>query len=228
MDFNTETGGSSTGPPNAPQESVTRGARSRSGNEFNFSDPVGSFVATVRSLATAPVAFFAGMARQGDFLGPLAFAIICAEVTAIIGGILGILGALVGLGNQGIGGAIGSFVGALFLTPIFAAIGLAIGAGILHLMVILLVKPVNSNFETTFRVISYSAMPQLIGWIPFLGPLIAGIASIVLSILGIREAHSTTTGKAALVVLIPAAVLILIALLLALIVGAVIFSMLNA
>jgi hypothetical protein len=63
---------------------------------------------------------------------------------------------------------------------------------------------------------------QLVGWVPVLGPLVAAVASIVLSVIGVREVHETTTGKAALVVLIPAAVGLLIALLLiALVVGAV-------
>jgi hypothetical protein len=67
-----------------------------------------------------------------------------------------------------------------------------------------------------------------VGWVPVLGPLVATVASIVLSVIGVREVHETTTGKAALVVLIPAAVGVLIALLLiALVVGAVLLFALQ-
>jgi hypothetical protein len=68
---------------------------------------------------------------------------------------------------------------------------------------------------------------QLVGWVPVLGPLVAAVASIVLSVIGVREVHETTTGKAALVVLIPAAVGLLIALLLIALVGAVLLFALQ-
>jgi hypothetical protein len=55
---------------------------------------------------------------------------------------------------------------------------------------------------------------QLVSWIPILGGLVALVWGVILSILGIREVHNTTTGKAALVVLIPAIVLGLLVLLL--------------
>ena len=51
---------------------------------------------------------------------------------------------------------------------------------------------------------------------------IASLYGIYLAIVGVREVHATTTGKAALVVLIPAAVVLLLALL---IVGAVMASL---
>jgi hypothetical protein len=116
----------------------------------------------------------------------------------------------------------------MFFTPIISVIALFICAGILHLLVALVVKPANTGFEATFRVVSYSNVVQLVGWVPVLGPLVAAVASIVLSVIGVREVHETTTGKAALVVLIPAAVGLLIALLLiALVVGAVLLFALQ-
>jgi hypothetical protein len=93
----------------------------------------------------------------------------------------------------------------------------------MHLLVALIVKPATTGYEATFRVVSYSSVGQLVGWVPFLGPLVAIVAAVVLSIIGVREVHGTTTGKAALVVLIPAAVGFLIVLLLILLVGAALF-----
>ncbi len=107
----------------------------------------------------------------------------------------------------------------MILIPILAAIGSFVGAGIYHLLVLLLVKP-NAGFEATYRVAAYSFVVQLASWlspIPLLGilvSLVVGLYAIVLSVLGIREMHATTTGKATLVVLIPVAVLFLLALLL--------------
>ncbi len=204
-----------------PGEDPRRASTGSATAEFTYTNPVESFVGTVRDLVTRPVDFFRGIARRGDFVNPLTFALVCAMISAAIGGFLGVLYATVGIGDTGVGGAMGALVASLFLTPIISAIALFIGAGILHLLVALVVKPANSGFEATFRVVSYSNVGQLVGWVPVVGPLVAAVASIVLSVIGVREVHETTTGKAALVVLIPAAVGLLIALLLIALVGAV-------
>ena len=191
--------------------------------EFTYTDPVQSFVGTVRDLVTRPVGFFRGMARRGDFVNPLIFALVCTVISTAIGGFLGILYATVGIGYEGVGGAIGAFVASMFFTPIISAIALFVCAGVLHLLVALIIKPADTGFEATFRVVSYTSVAQLASWIPVLGSLVAFVASIALSIVGIREVHETTTGKAALVILIPAVVALLVALFLIVVVGAALF-----
>jgi hypothetical protein len=157
--------------------------------------------------------------RQGGFVNPLIFALICSVIAAALGGLLAIILAAVGLAPQTVGSAIGGLFTGIILASILAAIGSFIGAGIYHLFVLLLVKP-NAGFEASYRVVAYSFVIQLASWlsvIPFLGVLIAlvvGLYGIVLGVAGIREMHATTTGKAALVVLIPVAVLFVLALLL--------------
>lgn len=230
MDFNTGSSpeeATSSGGPSRGSGGPPRDLAGTPGREFNYRDPVQSFIGTVRNVVTAPVAFFRSMTRQGDFINPLIYALICALILAIIGGLLAILGAIVGIGNMGVGEAIGAFAASLFLTPIFWAIGLFIGAGITHLLVMLIVKPVSTGFETTFRVNAYSSTAQLVGWVPIIGPLVAAVAAVVLAIFGIREAHATTTGKAALVILIPVAIVVFLAIVLAAIVGAVLFNVLS-
>jgi hypothetical protein len=147
----------------------------------------------------------------------LIFAIICYEVSAILGGLLGLVGVSMG-GTQGFG----SFLVSLILAPIFAAVGLFIGAGILHLLVMLIVGSRNSGFEGTFRVGAYSSVTSLVSWIPVIG-WIASLYGIYLAIMGIREVHNTSTGKAVIVVLIPAVVVFLLALLIIAAVGAALF-----
>ena len=191
--------------------------------EFTYKDPVQSFVGTVREIVTHPVGFFRGMARRGDFVNPLIFALICTVISTAIGGFLGILYATLGIGDTGVGEAVGGFVAAMFFMPIILAIGLFIGAGILHLLVALIIKPAETGFESTFRVVSYANVTELVSWVPVLGPLVAAVGSVVLAVIGIREVHETTTGKAALVVLIPAAVALLVALFLIVVVGVAIF-----
>ena len=196
-------------------------------SEFTYTDPVQSFVGVIGDLITHPVSFFRNIARWGDFVNPLVFALVCAVISAAIGGFLGVLYATVGIGDTGVGGAIVAFVASMFFAPIISTIALFVGAGILHLLVALIIKPANTGFEATFRVVSYANVAQLASWVPILGPLVAAVASIVLSIIGVREIHETTTGKAALVVLIPAAVALLVALFLIVIVGAVLFFTLQ-
>ncbi len=202
MDFNTGTGGTGGGSPSEPSSPPPRTAGAATGGEFNYQDPVQSFISTVQRVVLDPVNFFRGIRRRGDFLNPLIFAVICYEVFTILSGIL----ALAGIGaRQGFG----EFIISLILAPIFAAIGLFIGAGILHLLVMLIVGSGNSGFEATFRVGAYAAVTSLVSWIPFIG-WIASLYAIYLGIVGVREVHATTTGKAALVVLIPAAVVLLL------------------
>jgi hypothetical protein len=214
MDFNTGTGGTGSSGEPPPQRSGGP-SRSAAAVEFNYGDPVQSFIATVQAVVLRPVEFFRGILRQGDLINPLIFAIICYEVAAILGGLL----RLVGIGaNQGFG----SFIASIILAPIFAAIGLFIFSGILHLLVMLIVGSRNSGFEATVRVLAYSAVTSLVSWIPFIGWILS-LYGIYLGIVGIREMHNTTTGKAALVVLIPAAIIILLVLALIALLGAVLF-----
>jgi hypothetical protein len=220
MDFNTGTGGTggtggSPREPGGPPPSRTSGVAA--GAEFNYTDPVQSFISTVQRVVLQPTDFYRGIQRRGDFLNPLIFAIICYVVFTILSGLL----ALVGVGQQqGFGG----FIVSLILAPIFAAIGLFIGAGILHLLVMLIVGSGNSGFEATFRVGAYATVTSLVSWIPIIG-WIASLYGIYLAIMGVREVHGTTTGRAALVVLLPIAVIgfLVIVLLIVLGVGAAIF-----
>ena len=217
MDFNTGSGGTA-GPGGSPGGAGGAPPRAAAapGGEFDYRDPVQSFVNTVRNVVTVPGGFFHGLIGHGDLVNPLIFAIICYEISAFLGGLL----ALVGVGGQR---GFGSFLGSLVLAPIGAAIGLFIGAGILHLLVMLVIGSRNAGFAGTFRVSAYSSVTSLVSWIPVIG-WIASLYGIYLAIVGIREVHNTTTGKAAVVVLIPALIVLFLIFVLVVLVGAALFS----
>ncbi len=222
MDFNTGTGGTgdergSPREPGGPPPPRTSGVAA--GAEFRYTDPVQTFISTVQGVVLQPASFFGGILRRGDFINPLIFALICYEVSAILGGLIGLA-----FGNRGFGG----FISGIIIGAIGAAIGLFIWAGILHLLVMLIVGSRNGGYEATFRVFAYSSVTSLVSWIPIIGWIAGLLYGIYLGIVGIREVHTTTTGKAALVVLIPVGVLFLIFVVLAIVVGVVIFSALNA
>lgn len=221
MTFNTGSGGGPDDPSRPLYGGETgsgmttgRPVGGGAGEEFTLSDPVGSFVRTVRAVILNPIGFFRGMNRRGGLVNPLLFAVICA---VIAGFLTGLVTAIVNLatGAQGAGGAVGSFFSIVVVLPIGTALGLFIGAGIYHLLVMLLIRP-NSGFEATFRVLAYASALLLLSWlspVPILGPLISllvGLYSIFLYVVGVREAHGTNTVRAVLVVIIPTVVVVLI------------------
>jgi hypothetical protein len=216
VDFNTGSGGTagSGGSSGGAGGTPPRASAAR-GGEFDYRDPVQSLINTVRNVVTTPIGFFRGIIGHRDLVNPLIFAIICYEIAAILGGLL----ALVGISGQR---GFGSFIGSLVFAPIFAAIGLFIGAGILHLLVTLIVGSRNAGFAGTFRVSAYSSVTSLVSWIPVIG-WIASLYGIYLAVVGVREVHSTTTVKAALVVLIPALIVLFLIVVLVVLVGAALF-----
>ena len=190
-----------------------------SGGDYDLSDPLNSFVDVVRRVILQPRAFFAELPRQGSLLGPLVFALVCIEISVLLVGLLTFLGVpggvtwLVGArGNQGFL----AFVGGLVIAPLAAAVGVFLTALVTHLLVILVVGSGHSGFGATFRVVAYSSVTSLLGWLPFIG-WIFSLYRLFLATVGIREMHSTTTGRALLVVLLPA---ILILILVLVVVGA--------
>jgi hypothetical protein len=96
-----------------------------------------------------------------------------------------------------VGGIIGAFIGSLWL----------------HLWVFVLGG--RKGLEKTVKSVFYASTPALLlGWIPFIS-LIGAIWSIILEIIGIRELHEISTGRAiaALVIAVVIPVIIFILLL---------------
>jgi hypothetical protein len=188
-----------------------------SGGDYNLSDPVNSFVDVVRRVVFQPAAFFAGLPRQGSLLNSLVFALICIEISVILVGLLtfidvpgGITSLFGARGNQGFL----AFVGGLVLAPIAGTVGVFLTALVTHLLVMVVVGSGHSGFGATFRIIAYSSVTSLVGWIPFIGWL-ASLYRLYLATVGIREMHATTTGKALLVVLLPAILILVLVVVLA-------------
>jgi hypothetical protein len=86
--------------------------------------------------------------------------------------------------------------------PFFIILGLFVWAGFLHVL-LLLVQGAKNGFEATFRTVAYSYGSNIFLLIPFCGGIIAGVWNIVIVIIGLKEAHGTTGGKAAFAVLFP-------------------------
>ena len=189
-----------------------------------------SFLEVVRQVVLQPVRFFAGLPRSGTLPNPLLFALICIVISAILSAVLVLAGVQQNPGfNPNPQNALpsvftpGSAWASIIFAPIGGAIGLFVVAAIQQLLVRLIVGANNSGFGATFRVASYTQVTSLVNWIPIVGPLVA-LYGLYLSIVGIRETHQTTTGKAALVILIPFAVVLLVTLVVLLTVGIAFFT----
>jgi hypothetical protein len=86
--------------------------------------------------------------------------------------------------------------------PFLGVISVFIGSVVTHIC-LLIVGGNKSGFRTTFRVICYSYSGQLFFIIPFIGSTVGSIYTLVLTIIGVREGHGISTGRAVLAVLFP-------------------------
>jgi hypothetical protein len=94
-------------------------------------------------------------------------------------------------------------VGAIIGTVLGATVGCFISSAILHVC-LLMVGGEKNGYEATFRVCAYSVGTfGTFQIVPILGPCVAFIWQIVVTIIGLAEAHETSGGKAALAYFIP-------------------------
>ncbi len=175
----------------------------------------GFFSGLFRTLSDAlfrPTECFRAMPVTGGLTDPLLYALIVGMIGLMFsylwqiltkGAMQSMMGMPPEAGHflfQGIGMA-----ALAFLSPLLLIAGLFVSAGVLHVC-LMLVKGSRSGFEGTFRVVSYGYSANVFWAIPFCGGLLAGVWAIVLYIIGLREAHQTTGGKAAFAVFLPAIV----------------------
>lgn len=171
----------------------------------------GGLLKTVKAALFDPTDFFKKMPVTGGLADPLIYALIVGMVGMMFSYLWQIL--FQGLIQsympaemktmqgynmfRGIGLAFMAFI-----APFIVILGLFISTGIMHLF-LMMVKGARAGFEATFRVASYSYSTNLLNVVPFCGGLIAMVWSIVLLIIGLKEAHETSGGKAAFAVLAP-------------------------
>jgi hypothetical protein len=91
--------------------------------------------------------------------------------------------------------------------PVKAVLLILINSVITHLC-LMVVGGSKGGFRTTVRVVSYAASTYLLLIVPFLGFLIQIIYLRVLIIIGAREGHGISTGRAVFAVLLPLILLV--------------------
>jgi hypothetical protein len=116
---------------------------------------------------------------------------------------------------EGMGGLnVTMMIGSVIVLPILTVIGVFIGSAILHVC-LMIVRGNRKGFEATFRVIAYVMSTQIFGIIPILGGLVGLIWAFVIEIVGARETHGISTGRATLAVFLPILVIVVLGIALA-------------
>ncbi len=147
------------------------------------------------------------------------FALLLAFAGSLVGTTMGFekLGMMMGAG-AGIGAAIVFFV--LFM--IITIVGAFVGGAILHIFVYIMGG--RRGISQTIKAGMYGSTPSLLfGWIPVVN-FIALIWSLIAEVIGIRQLHELTTGRAILAVILPIIVAIVLAIVLAAAIAAFMFS----
>ena len=146
---------------------------------------------TALKVLTSPVSFFREMEKTGGFIEPLVFLVALSIVTAIVDGVLGILGLKFFL-------SVWAALFSIIITPVVAAIGGFIVAAILFIIWKLLGS--QESYETAYRCVAYLAalwpIMAMAGAIPYIGALISiGLLTYFLVTASV-ETHKIPSQKA--------------------------------
>jgi hypothetical protein len=165
-----------------------------------------SLIETIKLLFTRPREAFERMPVTGGVLRPFVFAI-------IVGWIGMIFNAIWSLSMRGMMPSSGDYaryqMPAVWLpftaacAPLLIVIALLIATAIDHLF-LMIVGGAKNGIAATLRALCYAQAPSVFLILPFCGGPIAGIGTLVLTIIGLSAAHRISTGRAAVAVLLPA------------------------
>jgi len=175
---------------------------------------MGALWETLKLVLFEPSKAFSQIKAEGSLAGSMLYVVILGSVAGYIGLAWQLVwrSTVVALGAAAQGGpdmvvAVGGMtifaLLAAVLIPISVLIGSFVGSAILHVC-LWIVGGANRSFEATYAVMAYcGGATSVFSLIPFCGGLIGAVWNIVIEIIGLREAHGTTTGRAALAVFLP-------------------------
>lgn len=198
-----------------PRPFAARAEVSSTGSPVPFEDLprhgfFGGLWATITLVIKSPAQFFRSMPVIGGMAKPLIFHLLLAEFMVFWQFAWGLAG--MGSMSQYSGNAelmdmsvnlagAGSFM-VLVVYPLLLVMRLMVMTGVIHLLLKTL-RAGKGGPEATFRVLCYSAAPLIVGVVPFLGPIVGGLWSLALTVIGLKEAHRTSYSSALFGVLVP-------------------------
>lgn len=155
---------------------------------------------TLRQSLFSPQEFFARCPRTGGFVVPLLYALIVKTTSSLVSVLWLFSTKNPLLEKLDLSGNGMMLVG--LMIPIALFMSIVIEAGIVHLSLFLL-GSAKEDFESTFRVVCYGSGPELLDVIPLIGGWIALMWKTFLFIIGLREFHRISTGRAVLAIVLP-------------------------
>jgi hypothetical protein len=90
----------------------------------------------------------------------------------------------------------------LVLIPLFVVLSTIIQSAVLHVSLTFL-NGARENYEATLKAVSYAASASLFMVFPFVGWFLGVAWRVVLLVIGLREVHRISTGRALLALLLP-------------------------
>jgi hypothetical protein len=165
---------------------------------------IGAFFKTTQEVLFSPTRFFKKAAAGKGYWSPFIFAMI----SGIIGSGVALLWQWLFFTGFVPPQILSATTYSVLLTfaiisiPFTVALFILIGSGVTHLC-LMIVRGNRRGFEATFRAICYSYSSSLFYIVPIIGGFVGFIYLFILAILGVREGHETSTGKAVLAVLLP-------------------------
>ncbi|MBL8114107.1 MAG: YIP1 family protein [Acidobacteria bacterium] len=186
---------------------------------------------TFALFVTKPVEAYTRTRASGDYTKPILYALVTGIAGAILGTIWGLVipPNLAGLPPEFVeklGFLLRPGVGQVLVSPFSVLFGIFVGGAVLHVCALITgcLKDSKGGFEGTLRVVAYGQTAALAAVVPFVGPFVSGIWTMVLWVIGIRALHRTTTGKAVFAVLLPVALCCICGIVAVVFAGAAIFG----
>ena len=181
------------------------------------------FIEKAKGLLTDPVNTFEALKEDTLEDAIKYYVVIVAVASLFSAGTLmlgmGSLGSM--MGNTAVG--IGSVAAIFVIMLVMWIIGAFISGAIIHIGV--LIVGGKNGIAQTIKAIMYGSTPGLLlGWIPLIG-ILAGIWGLALEIIGVRQLHAITTGRAIIAVIIPGVIIVVLTMLLAAVLAAFVFGM---
>jgi len=164
---------------------------------------------TIRQSLLEPTRFFRALPVQSP-LGPalvyyVLLAVAGAGIMLFWGSVFALFvepgslpGALLGVGDGDFGARLAEFL----FSPLASLIGLGIGTLVVHLALVIF-GGARNGLGATLRALAYTAASQLFVILPGIGIFVAMGWWLALAVIGLREVHGTTTGRAVAAILAP-------------------------
>lgn len=170
---------------------------------------------TFRSVLFSPTAFFGKMKEPGGLKNSMAFGVLIGSIGAMIGifwqfllmpketiDLINSIPWSISL-NQ-------LFIILIIISPLLVLLSIFIMTLILHVFLFIL-RGANKGFEGTLKVSSYAKAAEIFAVVPFIGGFIGFVWSMVVTVIGLKEIHETSTLKALFALLLPMFLLFILA-----------------